>query len=249
MAAAYPRQAARTQVSLPPPFRELLTTISPASNATRVSAAGSVARAVGGMGDRRAQVDVARREPPVDHRRVGEGDHRLGDPDEGRPCRPAAASMSSAARGGRRPTPRPPCARAGLDHELLEAVQRFGQALGCARSYVRTERPRAPRRGRSAPCPRRRSARACRPPTPVPERALTSPSVPGGSRGSSRRPSGESRSGRVRAPVDHVDRRMAGRSRSRSPRGHRSPGFEHELGRRAPGPATRAPRRAVSRRR
>ena len=57
-----------TQVSLPPPFCDELTTISPASKATRESPPGG-RRDLGGVERERAQVDVAGLEPAVDHRR------------------------------------------------------------------------------------------------------------------------------------------------------------------------------------
>ena len=114
----------------PPPWLEL-TTSWPSGRATRVSPPGSTRTVVAVVDGERTQVDVPRREPPVDERRHrGQLDHRLGDPAARVGDQPLAQRVQGGAVRGRSDDQ---ALAAGavhrLDHHLVEAVEDVGEGV------------------------------------------------------------------------------------------------------------------------
>ena len=225
-----------THVSLPPPFCELFTTSSPAVERHPWSG---------------RRVSRPTHRPP--RRRTGAGPR--GGARAGRRRRWDGCDSAMVSCAIRSPAPRAPRARsrarssalacgtitharsrrsrARLDHQLAQPAERAPRAPRARRGrrWAPTAAA-APRRGRSAPSPPRRRARACRRPAPAPN-ALTTRSVPRRTGSSSTSAIQVARAVvvaqpvLVRAPVEHVDPRVPARPRracSRPPRDSRSSG-------------------------
>ena len=118
-----------------PPFWDELTTSAPSSKATRVSPPGStLGLAAGAQEHERAQVDVARLEPAVDHRRVSDsGISSWAMKSSGAASHVASRLLDVVALGVRADDHAlAAVGGARLDDQLVEAVERLLEHLGAA---------------------------------------------------------------------------------------------------------------------